>query len=128
MAQRKKILLVDDELSIALVLKGVITDQGYNVEVAHSGEEALEALKKSDPDLLITDIKMPGMDGFELIRTLQNDPKHKNLKYVILTAFNDQEAIAKAKKDFGIEYYIVKPFDLADVEAAVAEIMQKISP
>lgn len=127
LTQSKRILLVEDEQSIALVLKGVITALGYDVRVAYSGEEALDTLKELEVDLVITDIKMPGMDGFELIETLQEDAKYARMNFVILTAFNDQEAIAKAKKDYGIEYYITKPFDLRNLEAAVVDIMKSLS-
>lgn len=126
MARRKRVLLVDDEQSIALVLRGVIEDLGYEVRAAYSGEEALEILKGWNVDLLITDIKMPEMDGFELLRTLQKDDKNAGMKYVILTAYNDIQAIQKAKKEFGIEYYITKPFDLNTLEAAVDNLMKAI--
>lgn len=126
LARRKRVLLVDDEQSIALVLRGVIEDLGYEARAAYSGEEALEILKGWNVDLLITDIKMPEMDGFELLRTLQKDDKNAGMKYVILTAYNDIQAIQKAKKEFGIEYYITKPFDLNTLEAAVDNLMKAI--
>lgn len=104
----------------------MIEDLGYEVRAAYSGEEALEILKGWNVDLLITDIKMPEMDGFELLRTLQKDVKNAGMKYVILTAYNDLQAIQKAKKEFGVEYYITKPFDLTTLEAAVDNLMKAI--
>ena len=127
MAQRKRILLVDDEKSISLVLRTVISELGFDVRAVYSGEEALDTLKEWEADLIITDIKMPGMDGFDLIQKLQKDVKYAKLNFVILTAFNDRDAIEKAKKEFGIEYYITKPFDLSNLEVAVQDIMKAIS-
>ncbi len=127
LTEKKRILLVEDEQSIALVLRGVLREQGYAVRVAFSAEEALETLKNWEPDLLMADIKLPGMDGFSLIQTMKDDPKHSNVQYVIVTAFNDRVAVDRAKNEFGIEYYITKPFELAVVENAVSEIMNKLS-
>ncbi len=127
MTQGNRILLVDDEKSIALVLKGVIRDLGYDVVIAYSGEEALETLKNSAFDLMITDIKMPGMDGFDLLHIVQDAPKYAEMKLAILTAFNDRQAIERSKKEFGIKYYITKPFDLKQIESAIMDIMRSES-
>ena len=127
LTQKKRIFLIEDEQSIALVLKGVFGERGYDVRVAFSAEEALETLKNWEPELVMVDIKLPGMDGFSLIQTMKDDPKHSNVQYVVVTAFNDRVAIDRAKSEFGIEHYITKPFDLAVVEKAVSEIMNKLS-
>lgn len=127
LTQQKRILLVEDEESIALVLQGVLGEQGYAVRVAFSAEEALETLKNWEPDLAMADIKLPGMDGFSLIQTMKDDPKHSNVQYAVITALTDKVAIDRAKNELGIEYYITKPFDLAVVEDVVSKIMKKLS-
>ena len=82
----KKILIVDDEPNIVVPLQFLMERHGYETVVAHSGEEALEAISKENPDLILLDIMLPGIDGCELCEIVKLSPEWKNIKIIFLTA------------------------------------------
>lgn len=110
----KKILLVDDEEGIHLLYREELEEEGYEVHSALTGEEALEKLRIINPDLVILDINMPGMNGIEVLRQMKEiNPK---LPVVLSSAYHEY------KQDLGAwasDDYIVKSADLDDLKAAV---------
>ena len=104
----KTILIVDDEKNYLLVLRAILEDEGYEVLTALSGQEALEIQKRSDLDLILTDMKMPGMDGIELLEQVKlNDP---DLPVIMMTAHGTIDKAVEAMQK-GAYTYILKPFD-----------------
>ncbi len=82
----KKILVVDDERHIVRLVEVNLTRAGYDVVTAYDGVEALEAVKNETPDMIVLDVMMPRMDGFEVLRRLQADPETQNIPVIMLTA------------------------------------------
>jgi len=102
------ILIVDDEKNYPLILSAVLADEGFETLTAHSGEEALELLANSDVDLVLTDMKMPSMDGIDLLEKIkQNNPE---LPVIMMTAHGTVEKAVEAMQK-GAYNYILKPFD-----------------
>ncbi len=102
------ILIVDDEKNYPLILSAVLQEEGFETLAANSGQEALEVLEHSDVDLVLTDMKMPKMDGIELLQRIkQNDPE---LPVIMMTAYGTVEKAVEAMQK-GAYNYILKPFD-----------------
>ncbi len=115
----KKIMVVDDEENIRFLYKEELMDDGYDVVLAASGQEALDLLADTKPDLLTLDIKMPGMDGIETLRKIKEIDKE--LPVVLCTAYGQY------KQDFSSwasDAYVVKSADLAELKSVIKEILE----
>lgn len=109
--KKRTILLVDDDIFLADLMAFTFKQSGFEIIKAHNGREALEVLDKEDVDLVLTDIMMPVMDGFELTRNLKDDPNTKDIPVIFLTAKSNMEDKNKGYS-LGISAYFEKPFDL----------------
>jgi len=105
----KKILIVDDEVYILHILDFSLGAEGYEVITAADGEEAIERAKKEKPDLVVLDIMMPKVDGFEACRRLKADPETSPIPVILLTA-KGREVDRRMGMEVGADDYIVKPF------------------
>ncbi len=111
---KRRILVVDDSPLVAESIKAKLEASSYEVNVAYSGEEALDKIKESPPDLMILDVYMPGIDGFEVCRRLRDNPDTHSLPVVMLSSRgNIKEKLAGFRA--GADDYLVKEFDLADL-------------
>lgn len=117
-----RILIADDELIVRESLQNWFQEEGYSVDVAESGKEALEKLTQSQWDIFLLDIKMPGMDGLELQRKIKEI--HPNATIIIMTAYASVETAVEAMKQ-GAYDYIVKPFDPDDLEHLVRNAAER---
>lgn len=117
-ANREKILIVDDVEINRAILEEIILHMGCSPILAESGEEALRLVKETSPQLILTDISMPGMDGYELCRTLKANKKTRNIPIIFISAYNDPEDIVEGLQ-MGGEDYITKPFISEVVQARV---------
>jgi CheY-like chemotaxis protein len=115
----QRILVVDDEPSIAETVGWVLRDEGYAVAVARNGREALARVREQPPDLVITDLMMPIMDGWALCRALQEDPATSSIPVVITTAL--PHLIERGGAAFSA--YLPKPFDLEALSEIVARVL-----
>lgn len=111
-----RILLVDDEDTLRYVLRETLIDEGYSVDVANDGFQALEHVKLKSYDLLITDIKMHGMDGLQLIREIKRNGSH--LKIVIITAYGSLEMVKEAAR-LGVVEFVSKPFKMQEIKDVI---------
>ena len=114
----KRILVVDDEEAIRLLYKEELQEAGYQVIAASDGYEALRMVQDDRPDLMTIDIKMPGMDGIELLRRVRE--MHRNLPILISTAYGDY------KSDFGTwasDAYLTKSANLAELRGKIRELL-----
>jgi len=118
----KKILIVDDEPSITVPLKFLMEQHRFEVVVVHNGEDALSVMKEFEPDLVILDIMLPGLDGFQVCQTLKEDPERKRVKVIFLSAMTRDLDIAKGNT-LGADAYITKPFSNADVVSLVNDLL-----
>ena len=105
----ERILVVDDEEFMREAIRLVLEREGYAVAVAVDGQEALEVLRERKPDLVITDITMPRMGGYELLTALRRDPETHNLPLILLTQ-KDTTSDVLTGWGSGADYYITKPF------------------
>ena len=105
----KRVLIVDDVESNRMILEEIIRSMGCEPMLAESGEQALELLNGSEPHLILTDISMPGMDGYELCRILKSNEKTREIPIVFISAFDEPEDIINGFR-LGGEDYITKPF------------------
>jgi DNA-binding response OmpR family regulator len=122
-----KILVVDDEEHIVMILKDSLEFSGFQVITAYNGEEALEAVQKEHPDLIVLDIGMPKMDGWEVCRRLKGNDSTKTIPIIILTAYA-QISDQKKGTSLGAERFISKPCDLTYlVEEINALLAQRAS-
>jgi Nif-specific regulatory protein len=120
-APRGRLLVVDDEATARRALSTLLRDDGYEVDVAASGEEALEHLARVAPDMLLTDVRMPGIDGVELLtRAKAMDPQ---LAVVVMTAFGNVKDAVRAMRA-GAEHYITKPVDLDELSLVIDRVLR----
>ncbi|HYZ47929.1 MAG TPA: response regulator [Sphingomonas sp.] len=117
----KVILTVDDSASMRMLLKASLTAQGFTLECANDGAQGLKRMQEVKPDLLITDINMPKMDGFELIEAVRKLPEFRGTPILVLsTEFSDdKKARARAA---GATGWITKPFDTEKLGAAIRRV------
>jgi DNA-binding response OmpR family regulator len=104
-----KILVVDDEVNITQILEFSIGAEGYEVVTAANGEEAIDKARREQPDLIILDVMMPRIDGFEACRILKANPLTKNIPVVLLTA-KGRDIDKRLGREVGATDYIIKPF------------------
>ena len=117
-----KILIVDDEPSITIPLQFLMEQNQFEVMVVHSGEEALATIDDFKPDLVLLDVMLPTVDGFQVCQNLKSDPRRKTIKVVFLSAMTRDMDIAKGNT-LGADAYITKPFSNADVVRQVKDLL-----
>ncbi|GHV67652.1 hypothetical protein AGMMS49928_05150 [Spirochaetia bacterium] len=118
MNTRKKILVVDDEEINLEFFEVMLSKLGFVVEKATDGVEALEQVKRFSPDLIILDVIMPRMSGWEVIKTLKADPKYREIPIIMLSALDDVKEKVEGF-ELGIEDYITKPYNFSEVLARI---------
>jgi len=119
--QKRNILVVDDEPQITRVLKTTLSSQGYGVRTAADGEQALQEMKSWQPDLIITDLRMPRMDGLELCRRVRTDSRLP----IIVLSVKGEEATKVEALDAGADDYITKPFSVNELMARVRAALRR---
>jgi len=122
MAPGKKILIVDDEMSFLDVVREALELRGFEVLATTNAVEAGLALADRKPDLILMDIKMPGINGFQACEAIRRNSATKDLPIVVVSALSDESDIKKARK-IGIADYIVKPVDIENLVKRVREIL-----
>ncbi len=120
----RRILIVDDEPNILLSLDFLMRKSGYTVLLARNGTEALEHIQQSKPDLILLDIMMPDVDGYEICQKTKSDSKTSHIKIIFLTAKSKESDIAKGL-EMGADAYITKPFTNKILLEQVKTILEK---
>ncbi len=108
MVAKKRIILVDDDPSIVELFHDILEGHGYQVTTFQRGWEALQAVSREHPDLIILDIMMPRVNGYEVCQILKENPKTKSIPVIFLTALSHQEALRLAAEG-GADDFLVKP-------------------
>lgn len=121
----KRLLVVDDDPGLLLAVSETMRAEGYDVKTARRGAEALVIVAQSLPDLIISDIRMPGMDGYQLVKNLRSNPRTRLVPIVFLTA-KDETADRIQGFRTGVDAYLTKPFEPDELVAIVAAILQRV--
>jgi DNA-binding NarL/FixJ family response regulator len=121
----KRLLVVDDDPGLLRAVAETLRAEGYEVTAARRGAEALGHVAQSLPDLIVSDIRMPGMDGYELVRNLRASARARLIPIVFLTA-KDETADRIAGFRSGVDAYLTKPFEPDELLAVVANILKRI--
>lgn len=111
---KKTILIIEDNTDIRENTAELLALEGYDVFTADCGENGIKMLKKITPDLIICDVIMSGMDGYEVFETLKKDKQTAHIKFIFSTAQSEKSQVIKAMQK-GIENYLIKPFDEVDL-------------
>lgn len=121
---KKKILIVEDEESLLKLESILLTSKGYEVRGVPNGMAALESLKEEQPDLILLDIMLPEIDGFEVCRRIKSEPSTKHIPIIMLTAKKSREDMARGEQ-VGADWYITKPFKSAMVIETIQRFLSK---
>ena len=122
MATKSSILVVDDEDALRTVLSSELMNEGYEVSTAADGDEAVGELGKAEFDLVLLDIKMPRMNGFEVLKHIKQN--HEQTKVVMLTGFADLKNAIESKK-LGADDFVSKPYDLVDLLTTIERVLSE---
>jgi two-component system response regulator PilR (NtrC family) len=122
MAKKSSILVVDDEDALRTVLSSELINEGYEVRSAADGDEAISELEKNVYDMVLLDIKMPRMNGFEVLKHLKQ--KHPKTRVVMLTGFADLKNAIESKK-LGADDFVSKPYDLVDLLTTIERVLSE---
>jgi CheY-like chemotaxis protein len=120
MPEKNRILVVDDEEALRTVLSTELTSEGYEVTAASDGGEAIDFVKSNDYDLVLLDIKMPNVDGFEVLKFIKGDKPR--IKVIMLTGFADLKNAIESKR-LGAEDFVSKPYDLVDLLTTIERVL-----
>lgn len=121
-----RILAVDDEPNIVRLIQVNLERDGYTVETANNGAQALAKIRNNRPDLLVSDVMMPEMDGFELLANVRRDPMLADLPVIMLTAKAQDKDVMEGYTR-GADMYLTKPFNPMELKQFVKRILSSVS-
>ncbi len=119
-----KILIVDDDAFLAGIYATKLDLEGFQVVSAHDGEEGIKLAQKELPDLILLDVLMPKLDGFEALKRLKADPSTKNIPVIMLTNLGQKEDIEKGIEDGAVDYLIKAHFVPAEAVAKIKKVLK----
>ena len=119
-----KVLIVDDEPTALTTMEAILTGDGYQLEYATNGSMAIEKAEQLLPDLILLDVMMPGMNGFEVCRRLRATPKLAEVPIIILTALDDRSSRLQGI-EAGADDYLSKPFRLLEIRELIEKIIKE---
>ncbi|WP_440951596.1 response regulator [Methanococcoides sp. FTZ1] len=121
---REMILIVDDEPDAVIATKRALEADGYNVITAENGSMAFEMLRSDIPDVILLDVMMPDMDGFEVCKRLKDDPAYKDIPVIMLTAKGEIDDKVGGLS-IGADDYVTKPFNLKELKARIKTVLRR---
>ena len=124
--EMENILVVDDEEAIREVVSTMLESKGYHCMTVPNGRAAQEQVKRATPDLILSDMIMPEMDGLGLLRAVRGHPAVRKLPFILITGRGDRELVVTAAQA-GVNNYLVKPFTEAMLRQKMEEVMGKLS-
>ena len=120
----KKILVVDDEPFIVQMITSRLKASGYDTSSAGDGDEALRKARSENPDLIILDIMLPKMDGFQVCAALKQDERYKDIPVILLTAKGGEESRQIGLQECGADEYVTKPFDAQSLLEKMSKLLE----
>ncbi len=124
MAKHKTVMLVDDEGPWLQVMSVALENDIFDVITADSGEAALKQLHSKKPDLILSDVRMPVMNGFDLFEKVRSDSKLKKVPFVFMSSLDDYDA-KRVAKELGADAYVTKPFDANEAKTIVLDLLTR---
>lgn len=121
--KKKHILIVDDEPEVCRVINSFFAKKGFKISQAHNGKDALSLIGKAPPNLIILDVAMPVMDGFELLQYLKTDAKYSQIPVIMLTIKSDRRHVERGIS-LQADFYLSKPFNLDNLKGFVNLILK----
>lgn len=118
----KKVLIVDDERNIVTALEYLLQKNGYEVQVAETGEDALAQLDSFSPDLVLLDVMMPKVSGYEVCQRVRSRPEWRDIKVVMLSAKGREVEVSKGMS-LGADLYVTKPFSNTELVATIGRLL-----
>jgi len=118
----KKVLIVDDEPNIVAALEFLLEKNGYDVKVAANGVEAIEQLDAFRPDLVLLDVMVPKLSGYEVCQRMRAEPKWRDIKIVMLSAKGREVEVNKGMS-LGADLYVTKPFSSAELVSTIQQLL-----
>jgi two-component system chemotaxis response regulator CheY len=122
MENKQKLLLVEDEEELVRIVQTYFRDEGYDVRIAMNAEEALVTLETFAPDIIVSDVRMGRMDGFQFLEALRAMPSRKNTPFIFLTIMDDRQSVQRATS-MGADGYLTKPFDVEDLHEKIRQVL-----
>lgn len=120
----KKILIADDEANIVIALEFLLQKSGYEVKVVTDGEEVLRQLKSFAPDLVLLDVMMPQVSGYEVCQRMRSSPEWRHIKIVMLSAKGREVEVSKGMS-LGADLYVTKPFSNIELVATINDLLSR---
>jgi DNA-binding NtrC family response regulator len=121
-ASQQRILVVDDEEHVRTLFSRVLRKEGYEVDCAASGTEAIEKLDRDSFDLVVTDLKMNGIDGLDLVR--RGKTANQRLPFILISGYGTAQTAVSAAKE-GADVFLMKPIDMTELRSAVRTVLRK---
>jgi two-component system alkaline phosphatase synthesis response regulator PhoP len=121
---RQTILIIDDEPDAIIAAKKALQSEGYNVIEVYNGKTGLEAIEEKTPDLILLDVMMPDMDGFEICKKLKEDELYNHIPIIMLTAKGEVDDRVEGIET-GADDYITKPFNLRELKARIRMVLRR---
>ena len=122
MDSHERILVVDDEKNVRVLFERILAKEGYEVECAASGSEAIDKLANNSFDLVVTDLKMEGIDGLDLIR--KGKRTNQAIPFILISGYGTAQTAVSAAQE-GADVYLMKPIDMKDLKLAVKRALRK---
>jgi len=122
---KKKILIIEDEKTLRFILAQQLEEEGFEVLEAIDGEEGLQKLKENKVDLIILDLLLPGMDGFEVLSIIKKNPELSQIPVIILSNFGEKERIEKGLKLGVIDYIVKANFSLDEIVFRIKKVLSR---
>ncbi len=126
MSSHKKILIAEDEKSIAQAYGDYLEREGYIIEYAYDGEESLKKITEFKPDLILLDIVMPKLDGISVLKKLKKDEETKNIPVIVLTNLESSQNVSEAVEAGSSQYLIKTNYTLKDIARKISEVFENI--
>ena len=122
-----KLLLIEDDVSMLELLRVHLKAAGHSVRVASDAADGIRYILAETPDLILSDIAMPSLDGMELLRALRSDPMTRRIPVIFLTGRDDDDTVVKAHQ-LGVDDFLTKPIQVEDLLSAIDKALKKARP